>query len=238
MRKENNLWEKSPLSKLRIFLAIANYFIGYMMLYPSLLVRFTLFVKPNATQVPPLYEFVVYAFVMITTILLLKPLLKKAYVEFKQIDKKAVLKTIGASYLWMLAFNFLINLCILLFTKNQMSMNQIGVEQSLKATPVLIVFATLIFAPIVEEGVFRGAVFRPLRSKYSFYTAAIVSSLLFGFIHIYQSLLNGNFNDLWYLLSYSFVGFFTCRVYEKTENIYSAMLFHLLNNLLAIMVII
>ncbi|MEG1630306.1 MAG: type II CAAX endopeptidase family protein [Erysipelotrichaceae bacterium] len=237
MRKDKNLWEKSPLSKIRIFLVIFNYFFGYMFFYPSLLVKFTFWIDPNASSIPPFYEFVVYTLVILITIVLLWPLLKVTWTVFKKMDKVMILKTVGKSYLLMLGCNLIINLLITMITNSSTSMNQVGVEESLKATPLLITFATLCFAPIVEEGVFRGAIFRPLRSKYCFYIAAIVSSLCFGFIHIYSSLLSGNFHDLLYLFSYAVVGFFTCRVYEKTGNLSSSMLFHFFNNLLAVLVI-
>lgn len=49
---------------------------------------------------------------------------------------------------------------------------------------VLLVFATVVMAPLVEEVVFRGVLFQALRRKLGLWPGAIISSLAFGFIHV------------------------------------------------------
>lgn len=55
----------------------------------------------------------------------------------------------------------------------------------------LVVLGSLItvWAPLVEEGIMRGALFRHLRGRMHFIVAAIVSALLFGALHQYDMLM-------------------------------------------------
>ncbi len=50
---------------------------------------------------------------------------------------------------------------------------------------LLLFLLASVWAPIVEETIFRGALFRHLRSRVHFVVAAIVSALAFGFMHSY-----------------------------------------------------
>lgn len=49
----------------------------------------------------------------------------------------------------------------------------------------LFVFLATAWAPIVEEAVFRGSLFRHLRSRFSLVSSAILSALVFGLMHGY-----------------------------------------------------
>ncbi len=46
-----------------------------------------------------------------------------------------------------------------------------------------------IWAPVVEEGIMRGALYRHLRSRFGFVISAIVSAMLFGALHQYDVLM-------------------------------------------------
>ena len=86
------------------------------------------------------------------------------------------------------------------------------------------VFIGLIFvAPIVEELLFRGFMFRGLRKKLAFWPSAIISSLLFAVLHLQ---LNVGVNVFFMALA-------GCWLLEKTGSIYSSMLLHILKNLVA-----
>lgn len=71
-------------------------------------------------------------------------------------------------------------------------------------------FQSVVLAPILEELLFRGLVFRSLRDK-SKWLAIFASSFLFGFLHIYSALFAGDLSQLIYLLSmWNGVCFFLC----------------------------
>ena len=93
---------------------------------------------------------------------------------------------------------------------------------------------SVILAPVLEELLFRGLVFRSLRDK-SKWLAIFASSFLFGFLHIYSALFAGDLSQLIYLLSYGGMGFAFSYAYEKRKTI---CLMHMINNLVAIILLV
>ena len=89
---------------------------------------------------------------------------------------------------------------------------------------VIIFFLMSIFPGIVEELIFRGVLFRYLR-RYGFFFAALISSLIFGLVHM-------NFTQLIFAGT---MGFLLCIVYEKTGHLWCSMLLHFLNNAYAVL---
>jgi membrane protease YdiL (CAAX protease family) len=80
----------------------------------------------------------------------------------------------------------------------------------------LLVVAAVVLAPIVEELIFRGCLYRFLKSQTTLLPAQIASGIFFSMIH-------------WNLLSFLplvLVGIFLARVYEKTGSILVAIWFH------------
>lgn len=93
---------------------------------------------------------------------------------------------------------------------------------------------SLFLAPLVEELIFRGGVYGLLRrrSRVLAYAGCI---LLFSVYHVWQYALTEPRNWL-YLLQYLPSSYVLCRCYEKTETIWAPLLFHMLNNALALLV--
>ncbi len=83
------------------------------------------------------------------------------------------------------------------------------------AIGLLIVFA-IVLAPLVEELIFRGCIFRFLKSKMSFAAAQGTSAVIFAMMH-------GNLLSFVPLI---LVGMLLARVYEKSGSIYVSMCFH------------
>ncbi|MDE1548804.1 CPBP family intramembrane glutamic endopeptidase [Jeotgalibaca caeni] len=84
----------------------------------------------------------------------------------------------------------------------------------------LLIFSIVVFAPVMEELVFRKAIFTQLHvSKVSVLGAAVISSLIFALVHF-----DGH------MLVYSTLGLWFCYLYNKTNNIYAPMLAHGLMN--------
>lgn len=80
---------------------------------------------------------------------------------------------------------------------------------------------TIVFiGPVLEELIFRGIVLDGLLKKYSPMKAVIVSSLLFGFIHL----------NPWQFLGAAIFGLLSGWVYFKTRNILLTVAMHITNN--------
>lgn len=78
----------------------------------------------------------------------------------------------------------------------------------------------LVFAPIMEELLFRGLIFKNNKPLGEFF-AVIVSGLFFGLWH----------QNLPQVITTAIMGMFFCFIYLKTKSIFPAMLAHFTNNL-------
>ena len=95
---------------------------------------------------------------------------------------------------------------------------------------------SVVFAPIVEECLFRGALFGTIRKR-SRFLAYFVTIAFFAFYHLFPYFISEYRWQLWvYLLQYVPASFALCRVYEKSETIWCPIALHALNNLMAIYV--
>lgn len=96
---------------------------------------------------------------------------------------------------------------------------------SVDLTPSAFMFsaiASIIFAPILEELIFRGVLFNRLKIRVGIVPAMILSSFLFAIGH-----------DFGGIVSAFLFGICMCILYLKTDNIFITMSVHFLNNLLA-----
>ena len=93
----------------------------------------------------------------------------------------------------------------------------------------------VIFAPFVEELLFRSLLFAPLR-KHSRFLAYFVSTLLFAFLHIFSALFFA-FTPYLFLVMLLYVpaGISLAWAYEKSGSIWTAIFLHALMNLVAIL---
>ena len=93
----------------------------------------------------------------------------------------------------------------------------------------------VVFAPVVEELLFRGVLFAPLR-KYGRILAYAVSCLAFALVHVLNPLLF-DYSPLLFITALLYIppGIALCWVYEKTGSIWAAIFLHALNNLIAML---
>ena len=91
----------------------------------------------------------------------------------------------------------------------------------------LLVALAILLAPIVEEIVFRGCVYRFLKSQTTLLPAQILSGCVFSFMH-------------WNLMSFVplvIVGVFLARVYEKSGNLIVAIWFNAFFNAFSLLML-
>ena len=141
----------------------------------------------------------------------------------------AILKNYGL----MMLSSICLNMILLLVFRLENSGNQTQLIEMYASQPWKVIYASLVFAPIVEELVFRGALFSPFRKK-NIYAGYLISSAAFGFLHVYQSLFSGNFKDLLFILSYGLLGSYMCKTYHETDSIISSMMLHFINNFISV----
>lgn len=94
----------------------------------------------------------------------------------------------------------------------------------MEMAPAFVVIPAIL-APILEEIVFRKVIFGSLYKRMGFFMAAIVSSLIFGVIHL----------DLTHLLIYTAMGFVFAFLYVKTKRIIVPIIVHMGMNTLTVL---
>ena len=220
----------SRLKTWRIFLILINYYLGYLFLYPFLISFITLLINPAATEIPFILEASVYFFMLLVNLILAKPLLDDSIAGIKKEGFfQRSFKYLGLMY----AANILFSILTVIFIGDVNRTNQTAITVSYLERPLFTFFVSAIYAPIVEEIVFRGAVFKSCRCRLSFLSSALISGLLFGLIHVFSALLSGEIIELWFLILYAAMGIVLCHAYEKSNSIFGSIFVHFLNNALA-----
>lgn len=86
-----------------------------------------------------------------------------------------------------------------------------------------ILLAVAVLGPIIEELVFRQAIFGHLYKKMNFFWAALISSAIFSIVHL----------DFSHILVYTAMGFVFSYLYVKTKRIIVPIIAHVLMNTFA-----
>lgn len=114
------------------------------------------------------------------------------------------------------------------------SSNQIVIEAILNnGGAVPMVLATVLLAPVVEELIYRKAIFS-IGNKYGILSSYVFSILLFTLPHMLSS--DKSNMGIWLLqcIPYAFSGGLLCLIYHKSNyNIYTCIIVHMANNLIA-----
>lgn len=89
---------------------------------------------------------------------------------------------------------------------------------------LVVIFSTVIVAPVVEELVFRGVIFQRMRDNHGFLISAVVSSIAFGIIHF--NIIQGVFGF--------FMGMVFAYIYERYHKLTAVIAAHASVNILNI----
>lgn len=122
----------------------------------------------------------------------------------------------------------IINILLTQITKIELSGNEEGIRILIKEVPIYMFFSTVIYAPIIEELIFRKSIRNIFKNKYIF---IIISGVIFGVLHISDF---SNINEILFGIPYIIMGIDFAYIYYKTNNIFTTMSFHMIHNLLLI----
>lgn len=107
------------------------------------------------------------------------------------------------------------------FMPNGSSANVDTISKSLAHVKFPTVLYAGVFAPIIEELMYRGIFTSCVGDKLKMYQLIILSGFVFGILHGFP---------LIYFLSKFLFGMMACYLYRRDHSLVSDMLFHLLNN--------
>lgn len=224
-----NLEEMTYCSKKKCITLLVVYFGIFVFLLPALITKVTLLIDPEATIQNLPIMVVAYLVILIASLYLTKDIWLASIQQFKEQIAYNVQLVIWLSFLVLLA-NFMIGMIIMYITGLGDSANQQIISNNVLIAPAFTIFADCFIAPLLEETVFRAGLFSCLRKKHTFLMAAIISSLLFGSIHVLDSLMSGNYIDCIYLFLYAGIGMILAYAYEKTNSVCTSVAVHAMNN--------
>ena len=148
-----------------------------------------------------------WMYVAIIAYVLIKSRKYRAESNFKKIKFKYVFLIVIVNVFFSYGMLYLANLGNVLIWKNIAIGSLIG---------------TILISPIAEEIIFRGIILNRLKLVISAPIAILISSLCFGILHSYGSIIS------------AFVfGLCMCILYIKTNNILIPILAHIMNNFFA-----
>ncbi len=152
---------------------------------------------------------------------------KELFPQLKEFIKN--IKSLITQYFkyWPLAYGLMItsNLILVLIMPGNSPNNQEAIYQTLETAPIYMVVSAVIFAPIVEEIVFRLG-FRKMFSNDKLFI--ILSGLVFGAFHVVGSF--DSLIDLLFVIPYSIPGCVFAYTLVKSKNIFVPITLHFFHN--------
>ena len=153
---------------------------------------------------------------------------KELIIDLKKINIKTVIKHIPY---YLIGIMYCSNLLISKITNSIISTNEEIVRKSIKLMPIYMSFTTVIYAPIVEEIIFRKTFKNIFKNNYLF---IIISGIIFGFVHIK---LSNNINkELLMTIPYIIMGIDLSYIYYKSDNIFTTMIIHSIHNFVLLLI--
>lgn len=167
-----------------------------------------------------------YQVLMVSIILLIyKDLITEKWSDLKKNHQEYFNKYFKYWFL-LLGLMMISNFIIMIITKNSSGAeNQNQIINMFSKSPIYTYLSAVIFAPIVEELVFRQSV-RNLIPKYNI-LFILVSGLIFGGMHVLGA---DTFAEFIYIIPYSIPGMVFAYVLTKSNNIFTTIGLHFVHN--------
>lgn len=171
-----------------------------------------------------LYLIITDVIEMLVLVFLFRKKLKEDVQDLKK-NHENYFKTYFKYWLLALAVMMISNLIIMFITENQTSGNEEAVRRLIIRSPIYAYFSSVIYAPFVEELIFRRSIRNviPIDSLF-----IVVSGFIFGGLHILTGY-SGPL-DLLYLVPYCVPGLIFAYILTKTDNVLVSTGIHLMHN--------
>lgn len=225
-----NIQDKSPLSKKRVILILISYFVFYFFLIPLVM----LFIDENfiaGFSTNPTNDVIFHTLMTLLFLFLASPLLQESNRHW---SKLALYVPILAGA-FMLYGSAILSTLIDTISGQSDPLNQALLLEQFELNRVSIMVQAMVFAPVVEEIVLRGVLYRHFKKAGRYLIPLLVSTLLFATMHSLAAIILGQWSDLWYIPVYAFMSLVLTFTYEKTQNLYSSIFLHFINNAISIL---
>ncbi|MDD3341814.1 MAG: CPBP family intramembrane metalloprotease [Bacilli bacterium] len=176
------------------------------------------------TLVKVLYSILFETVLMLLIVIVLKDKLRKDFQDLKKNHQKYFSACIKY---WLISVGVMMisNLFIQTIAGGGVAGNEEAIRSIFKVSPFYMFFSAVIFAPVVEELIFRQSIRNIFKTDWLF---ILVSGLLFGSLHVASNFTGPM--DLLYIIPYSAPGFAFAYMLKKYDNIFVSMGFHFMHN--------
>lgn len=195
----------------------------------SLLVIFILvmFVLPKFSFFSKIPSYVIYVLMFIITLVFNYKDLKKDLKYLAQ-NFKIYFPFIIKRYFSMLVIMIIVAIPVVLINNGATSTNQEMINSMFDKLPLATLILSTLYAPFVEESIFRLSLSKLFKNKTLF---IIISGVLFGTLHVIDKFTS--IYDFLYIFQYATLGICLAKAYKDSNNIFVSMLMHFIQNFLA-----
>lgn len=134
--------------------------------------------------------------------------------------------------IWMIGVSLMIvsNLLIAHFVPSAKALNEDAVQDMLRRTPLYASFTACIFAPFMEEMIFRKSLRKVFETDIVF---ILVSGFLFGLAHNISVI---GTSSIIYIIPYGLFGCVFAYAYAKKKNIFIPIVMHMMHNTILVLI--
>lgn len=222
-KKEENKIIKYTKTALLGLACLFLYFI-----IPDIELSFLNLFNVNYSEMDTIFKVIYLIIWEILTICMIVAILNKKIVrDFIDIKKnhKAYYKKYFKFWLISVAVMMISNMFINLIITDGIAANEQTLRDTFKISPLYVFFSSVIYAPLVEELVFRQSLKNIIPNKILF---IIISGIVFGGLHVITGITSPI--DLLYLIPYCAPGFAFAYILEDSDNIFIPISLHLMHN--------
>lgn len=173
-----------------------------------------------------IYLFVIDIIYLVSLVFIYRKELKEDFKDFKENGSGYIFKY-APLYLLGVILMGIANALLVKVTGMEMSTNEQNVRTLIKYYPLYMSFSSVMYAPIVEELIFRKSIKNLFNDNVLF---VLMSGLIFGLIHVVGTG-NEGINDILMGIPYIIMGLDFAYIYAKTKNIFTTMTLHSIHNL-------
>ena len=186
-----------------------------------------MFVLPNFSFFNKIPVYLIYLVIFLSVLLTNYKDLKSNFIIFTR-NFKTYLSFIFKRYFIMLGLMLLVGIPIVLINNGNTSSNQAALNVMFKKLPFFALVLSTIYAPFVEENVFRLSLFKLFKNKTVF---IVISGFLFGALHMIDKFTS--FYDLLYIFQYATLGICLAKAFVDSKNIFVPISMHFIQNFIA-----
>lgn len=209
---------------------------AYFQYIPAKLLKINLETISTTSKI--VYSIICDALFMLFVYLLYRKTINKNFKDFFS-NFKDNIETSLKYYFIGLAIMVISNLIITIFFSGASANNEEAVRTLIEKYPLYMVFSVSIYAPFIEEIIFRKSIKDMITSYKSNsltkYLYILTSGLIFASLHVIG--MADKAIDYIYIIPYLSLGITFAALYHKTDNIFSTICIHSLHNTVAVLLL-